>query len=114
MLHRCYSLKKQFKLIIDQHLFYFQQAVSAYQNLKQAQSGAEKWQWSMKTAKAYEKAFKLNSNIFQYRYYLIYHFMQLPKQMGGNKQKSLKLANDAINSGKVLFYILCVVMFIIQ
>lgn len=88
----------------NQHLHHFQKAITLYQQLRKATSGGQKWMLSMATAKAYQQAFDLNSEPFHYRYYLSYHYLQTPESVGGNRQKALKMAEDAIEQGIRSFY----------
>lgn len=97
-------INEAIKLQPNQHLHHFQKAITLYQQLRKATSGGQKWMLSMATAKAYQQAFDLNSEPFHYRYYLSYHYLQTPESVGGNKQKALKMAEDAIGQEIPAFY----------
>ncbi len=97
-------INKAINIAPEQHLNHFQLAINHYQKLRKVTNNREKWMLSMATAKAYKKAFKLDSTQFHYRYYITYNYLQVPESMGGSKQKALDLANDAISHGYVAFH----------
>lgn len=86
------------------HLNYFQKAVLLYQKLQLTKTGKEQWVLSMGLAKNYKSALEINPDIFQYRYYMAYHYLQTPKKYGGDPSIAFKLADDGVKNGQDEFY----------
>ena len=88
----------------EQHLHHFQQAMTFHARLSKAK-GLSRWKWHRKTRGAYQRAFELDPKPVPYRYYLVYSYLQTPGIAGGNKDRALRMTQEAIDAGQKEFFV---------
>jgi Tfp pilus assembly protein PilF len=82
----------------------FQEALTCFAHLRQANGLLEKWTWHRRTYDAYATTLAIDRTNVAARYYLAYSYMNTPVLLGGSKWKALQLADDGVAMGEKEFY----------